>query len=446
MRILFDPAVYDLRNKGNVALLQVAVNRIKKFWPNAALEIITTGPHLLRLYCPNTFPVSPNNRFDWTTSQGIPNKVLRSIPNPILRVLFELREELWRAQPTLSSRLVLGKSTVPANGDTGRQDDQTDHESLGSKNGENDGACSELVLGSDLFVATGAQYMSDACKPDALNILGRMELAAQHKIPTAMLGQGIGPIDDPELHARAKAVFPLIDYIFVREKRVAPGLLDSFGVDPNRVIFTGDDAIEMAYEARSGISGTDIGFGLRASHYTEVDSTHVQIIRDVVLHSAAKHDATLTALPISHSAHELDPRLIMQVLAGYKKVRINRWRFDSPLELIKETGKCRLVVAGTYHTAIFALSQGIPAIGLAKSVMYMDKFLGLVDQFGSGCQVLYLEDPNMGEKLKHAIDIAWDSADQVKPQLLDAARYQIQCGQAAYRLLYHYVDSKQRLR
>jgi polysaccharide pyruvyl transferase WcaK-like protein len=443
MRILFDPAVYDLRNKGNVALLQVAVNRIKKLWPNATLEVITTGSYLLKLYCPNAFPVSPYNEFGWTAHQGISNKVLRNVPSPILRGLFELREELWRSQPKLSSKLVLGKSGVPANEDASSQENLTDYESLGKEDGKNDGAGSESVLGSDLFVATGAQYMSDACKQDALRVLDRMETAAQHNIPTAMLGQGIGPINDPELCVRAKAVYPLIDYIFVREKRVAPGLLGSFGVDPARVIFTGDDAIEMAYEARTGPSGTNIGLGLRASYYTEVESKHVQIIRDVVQHSAAKYNATLVALPISHSAHELDPRLIREVLAGYKKVKMSRWRFESPLEIIKDTGQCRLVIAGTYHTAIFALSQGIPAIGLAKSVMYMDKFLGLVDQFGPGCQVVYLDDPNMREKLEQAINIAWDSADQVKPQLLDAARYQIQCGQAAYKLLFQYIESRE---
>jgi polysaccharide pyruvyl transferase WcaK-like protein len=442
LRILFDPAVYDMRNKGNVALLQIAVNRIRRFWPNAELEILTTGPHLLRLYCPNALPVSPNEEFDWTAPQSFPNKVLRSIPAPIMRILFELREELWRAQPALSSKLVLGKSAAPANGDAGYQEHQTDHDYRGGKNGEYDGAYSELVLGTDLYVATGAQYMSDACKKDALHVLDRMEMAAQHKIPTAMLGQGIGPIDDPELQARAKAVFPLINFIFVREKRVAPALLSSFGVDPARVIFTGDDAIEIAYERRTGKSATGIGVGLRASHYTEVASKHVQVIKSVLQKSAAKYRAKLIALPISHSAHELDPVLIQQVLAGYENVRISRRRFDTPVELIKKTASCRLVVAGTYHTAIFALSQGIPAIGLAKSVMYMDKFLGLVDQFGSGCQVVYLNDPQFGEKLEQAIDIAWDSADQVKTQLLDAAQYQIQCGQAAYQLLYHFVEAK----
>jgi polysaccharide pyruvyl transferase WcaK-like protein len=435
MRILFDPAVYDLRNKGNVALLQVAVDRIRGFWPNANLEIITSGPHLLRLYCPNTLPVSPNGEFDWLAQRSMLNRVLRSAPSPILRGLLELREELWRVRPTFSSRMVIGKAGAQTKEVHNDRDVQT------GENGK-DGVCSELVSGHDLFVATGAQYMSDACKDDALRVLDRMEMAAQRNIPTAMLGQGIGPIEDPRLIARAKAVFPLIDFIFVREKRVAPDLLSSFGVNPTRVIFTGDDAIEMAYEARTDSIGSAIGVGLRASHYTEVNSQHVQLIREAVQKSAGKYRAKLISLPISHSAHELDVRLIDQVLAGYQDVQISRYRFETPLDLIKETGRCRLVVAGTFHTAVFALSQGIPAIGLAKSAMYMDKFLGLIDQFGSGCQVVYLDDPHLEEKLRNAIEVAWASADQVRPQLLSAAQYQILCGQAAYKLLFHFVESK----
>ena len=35
MRILLDQAVYDQRNKGNVALLQAAVARLSSLWPAA---------------------------------------------------------------------------------------------------------------------------------------------------------------------------------------------------------------------------------------------------------------------------------------------------------------------------------------------------------------------------------------------------------------------------
>jgi len=46
MRILFDQVVFEQRNKGNVALLQAAVTRLNKFWPDASLEVLSDAPHL----------------------------------------------------------------------------------------------------------------------------------------------------------------------------------------------------------------------------------------------------------------------------------------------------------------------------------------------------------------------------------------------------------------
>ena len=47
MRILLDQGVYDLRNKGNVALTQVAVSRIQKMWSQASLQVMTSAPQIL---------------------------------------------------------------------------------------------------------------------------------------------------------------------------------------------------------------------------------------------------------------------------------------------------------------------------------------------------------------------------------------------------------------
>jgi hypothetical protein len=82
------------------------------------------------------------------------------------------------------------------------------------------------------------------------------------------------------------------------------------------------------------------------------------------------------------------------------------------------------------------LSQGIPAIGLARTKEYEIKFGGLVDQFGPGCQLLYMDDEQLPEKLAAAIDQAWESADRLRPQLLEAATTQIQLGHKGYQRLY----------
>ena len=152
--------------------------------------------------------------------------------------------------------------------------------------------------------------------------------------------------------------------------------MQSFGVDPTKVSVTGDDAIELTYNRRIMKPGNGIGVSLRVVSYTEVSDAHLKIIRDVLLQLADKHHAPLISLPISQSLHEKDERFIRQLLAGYNNIRFTRSKFYTPWDAIRNTGRCRLVVTGTYHAAVFALAQGIPAICLAKSASYVNKLKG----------------------------------------------------------------------
>jgi colanic acid/amylovoran biosynthesis protein len=130
-------------------------------------------------------------------------------------------------------------------------------------------------------------------------------------------------------------------------------------------------------------------------------------------------------------------------MKGYNHIIEADWgRFAAPLETIKKTGHCRLVVTATFHAAVFALAQGIPVVALANSTMYEGKLLGLADEFGSGCKVVLLDDEQLKEKLTNAIDTTWQSAEQVRPQLLQAAIRQIETGQAAYQRIFELVESK----
>ena len=448
MRILLDQGVYDLRNKGNVALLQVALRRLHGLCPHASFEVITSAPHLLRLYCPNASPVSPDLRRVSVENRSRFDVLAEHVPVPMLRFLFEAREEAWHRWPSLGSEMMRTRidslrhaeaknDTLEMNGDREQAKDQ-------EPKGRSD--LFEALKGIDLLVATGAQYMSDACRDDALRVLDRLEAANQLGIPTAMVGQGLGPFNDSELRARARAVLPLVDLIFIRDRIAASPLLASLRVDPSHVVFTGDDAIEMAYEAHTPVHGSAIGVSLRMAHYTQVGSKHVEILRSVLKQAVLKHPAKLLAVPISHSIHERDDQVIQQLLNREANVSNSQWRFDTPQEIIKKVGRCRLVVTGAFHTAVFALAQGIPAVGLAKSVMYKDKFLSLVDQFGPGCQLVYLDDQCLQEKLLAAIDTAWDSAEQVRPQLLEAAVQHIKLGHTAYQRLYELAESKKQLK
>ena len=95
MRILLDQCVHDLRNVGNNAMLEVAMERLGAFWPDTTFEIITLGSQLLRLYYPNAIPVNPNNVHTINNNRKRLEKIYQMMPRSVLRMLLELRERVW---------------------------------------------------------------------------------------------------------------------------------------------------------------------------------------------------------------------------------------------------------------------------------------------------------------------------------------------------------------
>lgn len=233
MRILLDPGEHSMRNAGGIALLQVAKERLNKMWPDASFEIVTQAPHVLKYYFPDAYPVDPFSHSKLIQSQDRIKQFQRLLPRMVWRIAFELREEVRhrqkaRTQGAPGSEKILGLQP------------QSGHTNLGDKpNNEIDFPLphTEILHGVDLYVTTGAQYITDIVRDLAFSVLDRLEAAIQLGIPTAMVGQGIGPLEDRELRARVGAVLPSVNLIFIREQRDAPHILDSLDVDPSKNLF-----------------------------------------------------------------------------------------------------------------------------------------------------------------------------------------------------------------
>jgi colanic acid/amylovoran biosynthesis protein len=103
--------------------------------------------------------------------------------------------------------------------------------------------------------------------------------------------------------------------------------------------------------------------------------------------------------------------------------------------VIKQAALCRVVVTGAYHAAVFALAQGVPVVGLAKSAYFSSKFLGLEDQFGEGCQTILLDEQALPQRLHIALERAWQNADKLRDPLQAAALRQIELSRRSYERL-----------
>jgi colanic acid/amylovoran biosynthesis protein len=422
MNILFDNTGRNLPNMGDAAQCQVGVNRLLKLWPDARINVITFEPGLLAAYCPTTFPIpAPGRRVLSKRGILIGQRLLNYLPGRWRGAALDMDAAMRHKWPRLALHVLRFKKKIL------------------ESNVEELIAFLNAVLRADLIVIGGGGDFYDDTAEGAMTLLDILEMAIRLEKPTVMLGQGIGDIQKNELRNRAKAVLPSVNVICLREIRTGIPFLYSIGVSSERIVVTGDDAIELAYEQRPPELGDKIGVNLRVGCLSEIRESHVKAVRSVLHMAAQKYCTSLIPAPIAFNKGESDCDAIRELLAGYNGLSDAGETLDSPLKIIQQVGRCRIVVTGSYHAGVFALSQGIPVVGLAKSEYYIDKFLGLADQFGLGCEIVLLEGDDFERSLLSAIDFAWKSADNLRPTLVDAARRQVEAGHAGYQRIYQEI-------
>jgi polysaccharide pyruvyl transferase WcaK-like protein len=403
MRILVYPGTPDCANLGDLAMLQVALERLERIWPEASFQVLTNTPDRLRVHCPRARPVPLRGNRCWLRVGSLPQWLIPGIP-PVMRSRFPSKC-FWR----------LLRLMYPPNLRQTRQ-------------------FSEALFNSRILVLAGCGILNDAFRTTALQILDLFEVAGRCGIQTVMVGQGIGPILDPVLLNRAREVLPRIDALFVRERVATLPLLRRIQVPTDRICFTGDDAMEMVWNQRPSQIGTQIGVSLRLAAYSGINEAESRQIVELLAGKARQHAAEMTGIPILCGTQATsDVHTLNRLAEGL-------WRRDgdrptTPGNIISRTSLCRLVVTNTYHAGVFALSQGIPAIGIARSTYYRDKFNGLADQFGGGCVVLDADNVRFLESLAITVERLWDEAENLRPQLLAVAENKVKEGQKAYARL-----------
>jgi len=404
MRIVIDPGTAKCRNLGDVAVLQAAVERLRAFDPDVTLHVFTADAAELQRQCPGVKPIDEGARRRWVTAETGSVREDRGAPG---RPVDRLRALISRVRRRRRA------GTYSVSGVAARMDE------------------------ADLYVACGQATLADVDRPHALRLLRTAGLALARGIPVAFLSQGIGPLTDESILGLTRSVFRSASVVGIREDRVAGTLLENLGIPGDRVFLTGDDAVEAAYVARQGTGGRGLGVHLRIAPLAASEPGTVERLRPILQQFARMHGAPMIPLPVSHrrDGGAYDPATIRSLLAGYADESDGGATTDTPARLIRAAGDCRIVVTGAYHAAVLALSQGVPAICLGRSEYYLQKFRGLVDGFGGGCQVVHLDEPELEQKLRRAMDAAWSQADVLRPPLLEAAARQIASSHAAYAAL-----------
>jgi polysaccharide pyruvyl transferase WcaK-like protein len=423
MRIVVDSCAYTCQNVGDMAMLTVATSRLRRLWPAASIHVITSAPQIVALHCGDVVPVPLSGR-RLVLRHRLLGRIEKLLPAGVAGRWGRVERGLRLRHPALVKQSLRLKSSL-----TGR--DSSDAAAFLS-----------AIDSADLLVVSGAGVLTDAFPENALGILATLEMAIQRGIPTAMFGQGVGPILDPGLRSRAAEVLPRVGLIAIRERLASVPLLTALGVNPDRVVVTGDDAIELAMPPAptdpKHVEQTDrkIGVNVRVASYSEVDREHLGIVREALRAASQAHAAGLVPVPIAHR-DQMDVATLRELLADMPVDDADGGAsLDTPQRVIRRVGECRAVVAGSYHAAVFALAQGIPVVALASSQYYRNKMSGLADQFGGGCEVVALEPASsLSSRIAAAIARAWDASDRLRPALLARAAEQVASGRAAYARL-----------
>ena len=413
-RILVDQSGYDLLNVGDVAMLQACVIRLRRLWPDAEIMVICHAPERLASYCPGTIAIG-------RTVADVP--FFRVIPRrPRLAA-----EQAWKmAAPYFSCRFRSGRVRP-----------------------ERPRTAIQAVRAADLVVASGGGYVTDTWWWHAVGVLSLLGLAQRLGKPTAMFGQGVGPIRTQgrasgwgALRVQARAVLPRLAVLGLREDRIGQELSISLGIPSGAIAVTGDDALELIPEG-STPDGDALGVSMRVSHYAGVDQATAEAVGDLVVQAAEAFRAPIVTLPVSRYPVDSDLEALRALLHPERsRADIVLHDLATPEALIAAAAGCRVIVTGSYHAAVFGLARGVPAVCLTRSSYYDAKFAGLRALFPGACFVVPLDQPDLPGRLRQAIEAAWHLPAEAREGARNAAARQRDAGRQAYTRFRDAVENR----
>jgi colanic acid/amylovoran biosynthesis protein len=212
-----------------------------------------------------------------------------------------------------------------------------------------------------------------------------------------------------------------------------------------------DDAIVLAANgstpcspARNGDKPL-IGLNVRLAPYAGVSDDQLKALCGSVVAAARHYGATLSIVPISRSGAWDDAastRRLLSSLLNDVVLADDGTNVTTPAAAIAAAARCRIVVTGSYHAAVFALSRGVPVTALAANDYYAAKFDGLAEQFGGGITTVRLDGYSFESRMASAVDAAWMSSAAERARWIDAARRQADSCRAVYARLFELVERR----
>ena len=394
-RILVDQSGYDLLNIGDAAMLQACVRRLTRIWPDAEVAVLCHDPGRLADLCPEAVPVRLTR---W------------QLPRPrTLRRVHLASAQAWK---------ILGPYVVrPGRAGAADRPPRSWREGL---------------AWADVVVASGGGYLADTWWWHGAGVLSLLAAAQRSGKPTAMFGQGLGPLTHRSTRRQARKVLPRLDVLGLRGGATGEPLARALGVPPRVLTVTGDDAVELV-DPTPPRAEPLIGVNLRVTPYAGVTAEAAAVVGTTLRACARRHGAGLLGLPVSLAPGAEDADALRRSLdAAGPATGLVVPDVRTAADLCAAAGRCRVVVTGSYHAAVFALARGVPTVALSGSAYYDAKLGDLRALFPDLAWLVPVGRDDTAALLTAAVAAAWDVGDDVRAHARAEARHQRRLGRELY--------------
>jgi polysaccharide pyruvyl transferase CsaB len=249
----------------------------------------------------------------------------------------------------------------------------------------------QLLPKTKLFISGGGGLFQDTNSPGStIYYGGQIALARVFGAHPFIFAQGLGPLNSSTGRVATRAAAMLSNDITVRDK-ASFSMLEGWKVkaeltaDPVWTLEESalpESVLHQVQTARSG-SSLVVGLSLRNSH--NFSQARREILLSTML-EALPRDAALILLPLQaeQDLPQLEPFMKGWTDAGRKAVMLDVSPLERPSQWVSLMRQFDLVVAMRLHALIFALKEGVPAIGLT----YDAKVEHVLRQFGQPILIL----------------------------------------------------------